>query len=94
MKQSLYETNIVELLQKGVSGKAISVQLGCSAATVSRNAKKHGFSKASCTRRTQRDWEDIANYYNDGHTYRECSQKFNINKKFLWKASKQGKLSP
>ena len=91
MKNSLYETQVVECLNKGLSGVETAKIVGCSGSTVSRYARKFGFSEKEYARS---DWKDIAEYYASGHSYLECKDKLNVSKKVLWTGARRGFLNP
>lgn len=80
---------IKELLDQGLSYREISEKLSCSKATISYHAKRLG--KQSFVKKTY-DWAAIQTFYNEGHSYRECKEKFGFHSCAWHNAVKAGKL--
>lgn len=80
---------IIEYLQLGYPYSKIVKLLGCSKATISYHAKKLGIPRQI---RNKYDWNEIANYYNNGHSRIECLNKFNFAKGTWDKAVARGDI--
>ena len=64
-----------ELLDEGLSLGAVARQLGLSVPTISYHARKLGVeADQRCAKRY--DWAEIQRYYDEGHTVRECEERF------------------
>jgi transposase len=63
------------LLADGKSGASIARELGLSAATISHHSRALGVApREACARRY--DWAAIQTYYDEGHSQRECQERF------------------
>ena len=82
--------NIIKLLREGHSNRNIVKELGCSSATVSYHAKRIGLGQRP---KNNYDWSKIRSYYNDGHTWTECREKFGFAKASWDKAVKRGDIT-
>jgi DNA-binding transcriptional ArsR family regulator len=79
---------VAELLSQGVSIKETARRLGLSKSTVSWHAAKLGHPRASqCAARY--DWSAVQAYYDEGHSPRECSERFGFNRS-TWAAAVRG----
>ena|ERR1700681_191671 len=43
-------------------------------------------------RRRKYDWSEIQRYYDEGHSYRQCREKFGFNSMSFWKARRRGEI--
>ena len=78
---------VAELLAQGMALKEIARRLGLSKSTVSFHAARLGKARRSeCAFRY--DWEAVQAYYDDGHTPRECCERFGFNRS-AWAAAVQ-----
>lgn len=81
---------IIRLLSEGVSYNHIAEQLGCSKSTVAYHARRievaPGF-KDHC-------WTEIKQFYDAGHTLRECKAKFGFAYNSWAKAVEAGQIIP
>lgn len=64
--------DVIRLLNEGKSYSEIVRVVGCSKSTISHHAKALGLRK----KRARIDWEEVQNYYDVGHSVRECAEKF------------------
>lgn len=80
---------VAELLAKGVTRADIARRLGVSKATVSYHARRLGAPvDGRCARRY--DWAAIQEYYDRGHTVRECQASFGFSKETWTSAVRRG----
>ncbi|MGH2836831.1 MAG: HNH endonuclease [Thermoleophilaceae bacterium] len=80
---------MAELLDRGLARAEIARQLGISKATVSYHARRLGAPVDSrCARRY--DWAAIQEYYNLGHSIRECADRFGFSKETWSSAARRG----
>ena len=80
-----------ELLEAGWTRRAIASELGIDPSTVTRHARALGFADA-VHRRSQFDWRALQEYYDAGHTIRECRAKFGFSYGAWDKAAVRGDI--
>lgn len=84
---------IALMLQSGVSQAEIARQLGMAKSTVSWHARNLG--KPIDERGARRyDWGAVQAYVNEGHSLRECRERFGFARQAWAKAVRSGRLSP
>ena len=82
---------VADLLAEGVSIKEAARRLGLSKSTVSWHAAKLGHARrAHCARRY--DWGAVQAYYDEGHSPRECCERFGFNRSTWAAAVKSGRI--
>ena len=80
---------VAELLTQGATRAEIARQLGVTKATVSYHARRLGAPIDSrCARRY--DWRAVQEYYDRGHSIRECQAKFGFSKETWHSAVRRG----
>ncbi len=84
---------VAALLAKGVSRVEISRQLGISKQTVSYHARRLG---APIDERFARryDWKVVQEYYNQGHSVRDCVREFGFSSQTWHQAALRGLVTP
>lgn len=81
---------INKLLLEGKSYKQIRRLLKCSPQTISKCKKELMIPII----KIRYDWKEIQKYYDEGHSYRECMQKFGFCNQTWAKAKKRGEIQP
>jgi DNA-binding CsgD family transcriptional regulator len=80
---------VASMLEAGIPRAKIARKLGVSKATVSYHARRLGAPiDARCARRY--DWEAVQQYYDAGHTVRDCMAKFGFSAATWFEAVKRG----
>ena len=82
---------ILRLYAEGLSQRAIAKRLGISAPTVSYHVRRLGFPPQPQKRQ---DWAVIREYYDAGHSLRECRAKFGFSSASWYDAVKRGAIKP
>jgi len=83
---------VQELWRRGLSGAAISRELGISRSTVSYHLKRLGKPvDEKCNRRY--DWIEVQRFYDEGRTVRECMNEFGFSSETWHSAVKRGALT-
>ncbi|MGI8945845.1 MAG: HNH endonuclease [Thermoleophilaceae bacterium] len=81
-----------DLLEAGWTRRAIAQKLGVDPSTVTRYARSLGFPDA--TRRASHfDWAEIQEYYDAGHSIRECRERFGCSYGAWDKAAMRGDIT-
>lgn len=70
---SAVRDDIAQLHRAGLTGRAIAAELGVSPATVSRYLHLLGLSNRT---RPAYDWSEVQAFYDAGHTFSECLERF------------------
>jgi len=84
---------VAALLARGMSRVEISRRLGVAKSTVSYHARSLGAPvDARCGRRI--DWDLVQRCYDDGHSVRECAQRFGFSTSSWHQAVKRGQIRP
>lgn len=83
--------SVRQLLAEGLSRAEIATQLGVSRSTISYHARRIGAPiDEACARRY--DWAKIQDYYDEGHSARDCIRVFGFSSQ-TWHAAKlRGKI--
>jgi DNA-binding CsgD family transcriptional regulator len=82
---------VAALVANGLSLAAIARELGLSRATVSHHARALGIpARVECARRY--DWAEVQRYYDEGHSIRECRQRFGMSGKTFTDAVRRGAI--
>lgn len=83
--------SVARLLASGVPRAEIARQLGLTKGTVSYHARRLGAPVDDrCARRY--DWSAIQDYYDRGHSIRECQAKFGFSKETWHSAARRGAI--
>jgi hypothetical protein len=81
------------LLGEGLRVTQVARQLGISTPTACYHARKLGI-PASTKYAPRDDWPEIQHYYDQGHSLRECEQKFGFSRRSWGKAVARGDIVP
>lgn len=81
---------ICKYLKEGKSTSEISQLIGCNPGYVSQHRKKLNLPSTN----KKFDWNEIQQYYDDGHSINESRQKFNFAMKSIYFATKKGRFKP
>jgi uncharacterized protein YerC len=88
-----YKETIMAMLDAGYSYREIAEATGCSKSTISFHSRKSGRpSKVTGTSWTAYNWEEVQQYYDEGHSYRECLKHFGMSSTAWSKAKYAGKI--
>jgi DNA-binding CsgD family transcriptional regulator len=84
---------VAGLLAQGLSRTQIAHELGLTKATVSYHARRLGASVDSrCARRY--DWRLVQEYYDQGHSVRDCRERFGFSGRTWTDAVRRGAVTP
>lgn len=81
---------IIRLLSERVPYKSIAEQLGCAKSTVAYHAQRIGAApgfKEHC-------WLEIQQFYDAGHSIRQCMKEFGFSAYTWYTACRSGKIVP
>jgi DNA-binding NarL/FixJ family response regulator len=84
---------VVELLEHGLSRSGIARELEIDPGTVTRYATEMGIPPA-VRRSTKHDWAAIREYYEAGHSRRECMERFGFSEGAWSRAAARGDVVP
>ena len=84
---------VAELLYQGLSQAAIGRALGLSRGTVAHHVRALGVAADGRFAR-RHDWAEIRAYYEEGHSVRECIQRFGFSSKTWMQAVARGAVVP
>src|SRR4051794_39824380 len=83
--------SVRRLLDEGLSQNEVARRLGISKSTVAYHARNLGREPAEpCNRRY--DWQEIQRYYDEGHTMKECRDRFGFSTETWYSARKRGDI--
>lgn len=82
---------VARLVAEGFSRAEIARRLGVSKPTVTYHARRLGLPILSRGQRRY-DWEAVQNYYDQGHTVRECIERFGFSRETWHSAKKRGDI--
>jgi hypothetical protein len=84
---------VAALLDQGLSGGEIARRLGLSKPTIAYHRRRLGRpGSGSATRRY--DWSAVQAYYDEGHTVRECQERFGFSRQTWHAAANRGAVIP
>ncbi len=90
-KPGVTRQRVAELLAGGMSIKQVARQLGLSKSTVSFHAAALGRPRQSqCANRY--DWQAVQDHYDEGHSPRECCERFGFNRSSWAAAVESGRV--
>lgn len=82
-----------KLLDEGHSVAEIARRVGVTKQTVCFHKRRLGFPiDEKCNRRY--DWDAIQSYYDQGHSMRECQEKFGFSRRPWYEAVQRGAITP
>jgi hypothetical protein len=87
------QSRIRELLEAGWQRQAIADEVGVSASTITRWARRLGFPD-KCPRASETDWGAVRDYYDAGNTIDECRAQFGFTYGAWDKAVSRGDVVP
>jgi hypothetical protein len=82
---------VSQLHAAGATGRAIAADLGVSPSTVSTYLRRLGLSDRT---RPRYDWPAIQAYYDDGHSFRECMERYGFASQTWVNAVARGDVVP
>lgn len=85
-------TEVKAFLRDRIPYNEIAARLGVSKGTIAYHAKIIG--PPNRRRLPKYNWPEIVAYYVEGHTYKECGEKFGVTLGSMWKAAKRGLFVP
>ena len=88
---------IIMMLQQGYSYNQIKKTLHCARSTIAYHAELQGLRKKNPNKvkaSLKYDWNEVQQYYDEGHTARECGKKFGFSPGTWVLAVKEGRINP
>jgi hypothetical protein len=80
----------LRLLAEGLSQGEIASRLGCTPQSVSWHARRNGYGKPA----NQYEWTAIRAFYDEGHTAKECRERFQFSSGAWFNAIERGDIVP
>ena len=83
--------DVLRLYKDGLTQREIAAQLGVTPPTISYHMRRLGFPPV---RQRRQDWAAIQAYYDEGHSLRECEQRFDFSRASWYEAVQRGAIVP
>lgn len=78
---------ILELINKGLTNSEICKEIDCKQHQISQLKARNNL---YIDKRSKYNWDEVQKFYNDGHTLKQCSEKFGMCQASFFKAAKRG----